>query len=69
MPKNMGTLDRAVRTFIAIIFLGLFKTGIISGLFGAALAILGITLLVTSVVSYCPLYSLFGITTCPANNR
>ncbi len=69
MPKNMGTLDRAVRTFMAIIFLGLFKTGIISGLFGATLAILGIILLITSVISYCPLYSLFGITTCPTTNH
>jgi Protein of unknown function (DUF2892) len=65
MPKNMGTLDRAIRTFVAIIFLTLYQTGIAPGLIGVILALIGIVFLFTSIISFCPLYTFFGITTCP----
>lgn len=63
MPKNVGTIDRAIRTLIAIIFLSLFQTGLAEGTLGATLAIIGIFLLFTSVISYCPIYSIFKINT------
>lgn len=67
MPKNVGTIDRAIRTLIAIIFLSLFQTGLAEGALGATLAIIGIILLFTSVISYCPIYSIFKINTHDSN--
>lgn len=69
MAKNMGTLDRAVRTFLAIIFLALYQTEVAAGITGTLMAILGIMFLCTSVVSHCPLYTLFGFTTCPPTQK
>ncbi|MFH5833958.1 DUF2892 domain-containing protein [Halalkalibaculum sp. DA3122] len=63
MKKNMGTLDRILRTVLAVIFGIFYYTGITSGTFGIILIVLGIIFLLTSFVSFCPLYLPFGIST------
>ena len=65
MKRNMGTVDRALRTFAAapvlIVFsLAVFGIGSVLGI--AALVVAGI-MLSTSAVGYCPLYTPFGIST------
>jgi len=65
MKKNMGNIDRIIRVMIAIIISVLFFTGIISGTLGIILLVLGGVFLLTSVISFCPLYAPFGINTCP----
>ncbi|HOY15405.1 MAG TPA: DUF2892 domain-containing protein [Saprospiraceae bacterium] len=64
MKKNMGTIDKSVRTIIAIILGYLYYTGVISGTLGLVLVIVGFVFLLTSLISFCPLYSIFGINTC-----
>jgi Protein of unknown function (DUF2892) len=64
MKKNMGSLDRGIRIAIAVIFAVLFSTGIVTGVLGTILLIVGGVFLVTSVVSFCPLYTLLGVNTC-----
>ncbi len=64
MKKNMGSLDRGIRIAIAVIFAILFATGIVTGVLGTILLIVGGVFLVTSVVSFCPLYTLIGVNTC-----
>lgn len=64
MKKNMGSLDRGVRIAIAVIFAILFSTGIVTGVFGTILLIVGGVFIATSVVSFCPLYTLIGVNTC-----
>lgn len=64
MKKNMGSLDRGIRIAIAVIFAVLFSTGIVTGVLGTILLIVGGVFLVTSVVSFCPLYTLIGVNTC-----
>jgi Protein of unknown function (DUF2892) len=64
MKKNMGGTDRIIRIIVAIIALALYFTGTITGTIGiVALAVAGIFLL-TSFVSFCPLYSILGMNTC-----
>jgi hypothetical protein len=64
MKKNMGGSDRIIRIIVAIIALALYFTGTITGTIGiVALVVAGIFLL-TSFVSFCPLYSIFGMNTC-----
>lgn len=66
MTKNMGNADRAVRTLIAAAVAVLFFTNVIGGTLGIVLMVLAAVFLLTSVVSFCPLYTLFGLSTCPA---
>jgi hypothetical protein len=64
MKKNMGTADRIIRIIIAAIMLGLFFTNVITGTWAYVLLVAAIIFLLTSVISFCPLYMPFGIKTC-----
>jgi hypothetical protein len=72
MKKNMGMGDRITRAIIAVILAALYFTDQVTGTFGIVLLVLACVFLLTSVVSFCPCYSPFGISTCknrgPANN-
>ncbi|NBC15879.1 MAG: DUF2892 domain-containing protein [Bacteroidetes bacterium] len=63
MTKNMGTIDRAIRTIIAITIGVLYFTGQISGLAAIILGALAVIFLLTSLVGSCPLYLPFGLST------
>ena len=64
MKKNMSNPDRIIRTILAVVFGVLYFTGTVTGIFGVVLLVLATVFLLTSLVSSCPLYSLFGISTC-----
>ncbi|APX65960.1 DUF2892 domain-containing protein [Sphingobium yanoikuyae] len=64
MKKNMGAVDRVLRTIIALVIAYLWWTGTISGGLGVALAILAAIFLLTSAISFCPLYRPLGLSTC-----
>lgn len=66
MKKNMGTTDRVIRVIIAVIVAILYYTGTISGTLGIVLLVLAAIFVLTSLISFCPLYAPFGINTCPA---
>lgn len=63
MKSNMGLPDRIIRVLLATIPPVLYFSDLISGT--TALVLLGVTgvLLITSLVSFCPLYAFFGINT------
>ena len=63
MKKNMGNLDRVVRIVLALVVIGLYLTDIINGTLAIVLLIFGAVLILTSMVSTCPLYLPFGIST------
>lgn len=66
----MGNADRIIRIVIAAIVVILYFTGTITGTLGIVLLVLAGIFVLTSVVSFCPLYAPFGIKTCrtdPAN--
>lgn len=65
MKKNMGSLDRIVRVILALVVGGLYLQGTISGTLGIILLVIAFIFVMTSIVSFCPLYKLFGIKTCP----
>jgi Protein of unknown function (DUF2892) len=66
MKKNMGSADRVIRILLAAVFAVLYFTGVVSGTIGLVLVILGAVFLLTSLVSFCPLYAIVGLSTCPA---
>jgi hypothetical protein len=61
--KNMGTVDRIVRVIVAIVIAVLYFTGSISGMLAIILLVLAGVFILTSLISTCPLYLPFGITT------
>ena len=65
MKKNMGSADRILRVIIAAVFAYLYFGGIVTGTVGLILLVLGIVFVLTSLVSFCPLYAIFGMNTCP----
>ena len=68
MKKNMGNTDRVVRVLVAGLFLGLYLGGFINGLLAGILLILSGVFLLTAIFGSCPLYSIFGIRTCPVKS-
>ena len=64
MKKNMGSMDRLIRVIIAILLGSLYFTNVITGALGIVLISLSIIFVLTSLISFCPLYTLFGIKTC-----
>lgn len=69
MKKNMGNTDRIVRIVIAAVIAVLYYTGTLSGTLGLVLLILAGVFVLTSLISFCPLYAPFGINTCPAKKE
>jgi hypothetical protein len=63
VKKNMGMADRVIRTVAAIVVGVLYFTHTISGTLALILGILAVIWLLTSVVSFCPVYTLVGLST------
>ncbi|MCC6372346.1 MAG: DUF2892 domain-containing protein [Bacteroidia bacterium] len=69
MKKNMGSADRIIRILVAVVFAVLYYTNVVSGTLGIVLLVLGGVVLLTSLVSFCPLYTLVGASTCPVEKK
>jgi len=69
MTKNMGSADRIIRVIIAAIVGVLYFTGTISGTLGIILLVLAGVFVLTSVISFCPLYAPFGIKSCKIKEK
>ncbi len=64
MKKNMGSLDKTIRLAIAALIAVLYFTQMISGTLALVLGAVAVIFVLTSLVSFCPLYLPFGIKTC-----
>ncbi|MBK8831129.1 MAG: DUF2892 domain-containing protein [Saprospiraceae bacterium] len=64
MKKNMSSADRIIRVLLAVVFAVLYFTGTVTGTLGIVLLVLGGVFVLTSLVSFCPLYAIVGISTC-----
>jgi K+-transporting ATPase A subunit len=65
MKTNMSSMDRMVRVFVAVI-LGLAAfNGMITGVWAIVTYAVTAIFILTSLVGFCPLYAVFGISTCP----
>jgi len=64
MKKNMGSADRIIRLVIALVIATLYFMEIISGTVAIVLGVLAVIFFLTSLVSTCPLYMPFGLSTC-----
>jgi hypothetical protein len=64
MTKNMGTIDRTLRTALALGVGVFYVTGQIGGVTALVLGVLSVVFLATSAMGSCPLYLPFGLSTC-----
>jgi hypothetical protein len=63
MTRNVGSLDRGLRVIIG---LALLAFALMSGHQYAWIGWIGVVPLLTAAVGSCPLYSMLGMSTCPA---
>jgi len=64
MRKNMGAADKLIRLIVAAIIAILFFMEVITGKFALVLLIVAGVFVLSSLISFCPLYGLLGINTC-----
>ncbi len=66
MKQNVGSIDRFVRVALGIVLLSLMLV-----LEGNARwwGLVGLVPLLTGLFGTCPLYSIFGLSTCPMRGR
>jgi hypothetical protein len=67
MVRNEGTVDRIIRAIIGVVALVASVAAGVGTVGGIVLLVLGGVLVVTAAVGFCPLYRVFGITTCPVD--
>ena len=65
MKKNVGNLDRGFRAILALVLAVLYFTGMVAGTLGIVVLVAAVILLATSFVSFCPIYAVLGMNTCP----
>ncbi|MBS1490233.1 MAG: DUF2892 domain-containing protein [Bacteroidetes bacterium] len=68
MKKNMGSADRAIRILAAVVIVMLYFANVISGTVAIILLALATVFVLTSFISFCPLYLPFGLNTSKKKN-
>lgn len=66
MKANEGIADRVIRIAAGFLILSMFF--VVDGN-ARWLALIGFVPLLTGLLGYCPVYSLFGISTCPMERK
>ena len=64
LPTNEGAVDRALRVVLGIALLSLAFVGP-----KTPWGYLGLVPLITALLGSCPVYTVFGISTCPLRTR
>ncbi len=68
MKKNMGSTDKIIRLLLAAVLGILYFTNTITGTLGIVALVVAIIFVLTSFISFCPLYVILGINTCKTKN-
>jgi len=63
LARNMGTVDRVVRLIVAAVIAILCLNGTFTGMTAIVLGVLAVVFASTSVIAFCPLYPLVGLST------
>lgn len=63
MENNISTLDRIVRFILFVVAIVLFISGILTGWQAYTVIGIGTVFLLTSLMSFCPIYKVLGIDT------
>lgn len=69
MTKNVGKIDRIARIVLGVILAYLDYSGTVTGGFSWLLSVVAVILILTAVLSFCPLYTLLGMNTCSTSDQ
>ncbi len=69
MKKNMGNVDKIVRLLLSALMIVLYLTDVVSGTVGIVLIALSAVFVLTSLIGFCPLYKIVGLSTCPVEKK
>jgi len=69
MKKNIGNGDRFLRIMIGIIALILVMGNVVEGTWMWVALAVGLLMVLTSSIQFCPVYSLFGVNTCKVKKK
>ena len=69
MKKNMSLVDRSIRTVLAVVIAILYFTNQISGIAAIVLGLFAVVFLLTSFMSFCPLYAPFKLSTIKKSDK
>jgi hypothetical protein len=64
MKKNIGSTDKIIRLVLAALIAVLYFTNVIQGTLAIVLGVVAVVLTLTSLINFCPLYTLLGTSTC-----
>lgn len=64
MKKNMSSYDKLIRLGLSIILIILYYKQVVTGTTGIICLVVAFLLTLTSLISFCPVYKIFGISTC-----
>lgn len=67
MKTNMGSADKLIRLLLAIVLILLFYFEVLTDSLGIIALIGALVLTITSLINFCPLYSIFRLST--LNNK
>jgi hypothetical protein len=67
MKPNVGTVDKIIRIALAVLVAILYFTHVISGTLGIILLVLAAVFVLTSLVSFCPIWAILGVNTGKTN--
>jgi hypothetical protein len=63
MKANVGKIDRGIRLLVGIALIGLWPMGLLQGTTAIIALVIGVVMLATALLRWCPPYSLLGINT------
>ena len=69
MKTNVGKVDKIIRIIIAAVAAALIATSTLTGTWAIVVGIVGAAMLITGLTGFCGLYKVFGMSTCPMENK
>ncbi|HPT03334.1 MAG TPA: DUF2892 domain-containing protein [Bacteroidales bacterium] len=64
MKTNVGKTDRLIRLLLALLGIVLYIFNVITGTAGIVVLVIAAVLILTALINFCPLYTVFGLSTC-----
>ena len=69
MKKNVNSIDKVIRILLAVVFAVLILTNQVAGTVAIIFGVLAVVLLLTSFLSFCPIYALLNISTLKKSDK
>jgi hypothetical protein len=63
LPVNVSGIDRIIRVVLALVLVALSLAQVITGTAAIIAVVVGVVLLLTAFVSFCPIYALLHLST------